>query len=286
MPHDVTPRQLLDSALRGGRPVRPLLLPIVFSLGAKIQGLPLPAFLRNPQKICNSLRDIRGFLRVDGVAGYFDPALQPEAIPVAAEVIRRLRPMLGQDALLFAGTAGPFTMAHRSKPSGKPDPAAAAFLHRAASQLVEAGADLIFIIEEALPKLSREQCQDWMESLGPTFNVIRFFGALPVLLLPDPGSVAANFEVLRRERWNCVLCPAFDGLPLPAADVDAPGFGMALPVGLLQPAGSAEFALPASIRERISEYRPVLVTTAGDVPGATDMKCLAKAMRSISALAY
>src|SRR3990167_3383891 len=113
MPGDMTPRQILETVLEGAAPPRPLLLPIVFSLGARIQGLPPAAFLKNPQKICNALRDIRGVLRADGVACYFDPALEAEAIPIAADVIRRLRSTLGHDALLFAGAAGPFTMAGR-----------------------------------------------------------------------------------------------------------------------------------------------------------------------------
>jgi len=75
-----TPRQLLSSLLQGTRPPRPLLLPIVFSLGAKIENLPLRDFLSNPTKISNSLRQIRSYLPSDGVSCYFDPSLELESL--------------------------------------------------------------------------------------------------------------------------------------------------------------------------------------------------------------
>ena len=157
------------------------------------------------------------------MACYFDPALEAEAIPIAADVIRRLRSTLGHDALLFAGAAGPFTMAGRLAQQGlRPeDTDPASFLHRAATEFAEAGANSVFVIEEALPALSPERCREWMESLEPVFNVVRFFGVLPVLLLPDAGSVAANNDVLFGEHWDCVLCPASEGLPSRASDPGA-----------------------------------------------------------------
>jgi Uroporphyrinogen decarboxylase (URO-D) len=77
---NLTPRQILKALLQGTPPARPLFLPIVFSLGAKVENLKLPAFLANPTKITNSLRQIRTHLRSDGVACYFDPYVEAEAL--------------------------------------------------------------------------------------------------------------------------------------------------------------------------------------------------------------
>jgi hypothetical protein len=77
---NLTPRQMLKGLLQGTPPPRPLFLPIVFSLGAKVENLKLPAFLGNATKITNSLRQIRTHLRSDGVACYFDPYLEAEAL--------------------------------------------------------------------------------------------------------------------------------------------------------------------------------------------------------------
>jgi Uroporphyrinogen decarboxylase (URO-D) len=80
MPDILTPRKILDSLLKGTPPPRPLFLPIVFSLGARMENVSLRAFLGNPTKISNSLRLIRGHLRSDGVVSYFDPYLEAEAL--------------------------------------------------------------------------------------------------------------------------------------------------------------------------------------------------------------
>ena len=55
---NLTPRQMLKGMLQGTPPSRPLFLPIVFSLGAKVENLRLPAFLANATKITNALRQV------------------------------------------------------------------------------------------------------------------------------------------------------------------------------------------------------------------------------------
>ena len=66
--------------LNGISPSRPLLLPIVFSLGAKVENVPLGTFLQNPTKISSSLRQMRAYLRSDCATCYFDPCLEIEAL--------------------------------------------------------------------------------------------------------------------------------------------------------------------------------------------------------------
>src|ERR1700689_2648996 len=80
MTENSTPRQMLKGLLQGIPQARPLFLPIVFSLGAKVESLPLREFLGNATKISNSLKQIRSHLRSDGVACYFDPYLEVEAL--------------------------------------------------------------------------------------------------------------------------------------------------------------------------------------------------------------
>ncbi|MGH3053909.1 MAG: hypothetical protein ACRDL7_02905, partial [Gaiellaceae bacterium] len=68
MPHDSTPRAIIKGLLRNETPPRPLLMPIIFSLGARLENLPLREYLSNPTKISNALRQIRSVLKVDGLA--------------------------------------------------------------------------------------------------------------------------------------------------------------------------------------------------------------------------
>jgi hypothetical protein len=80
MERSPTPRQMAKQLLSGIMPARPLFLPLVFSLGAKVENMPLGAYLGNPTKICSALRQMQKHLRSDGVACYFDPYLEVEAL--------------------------------------------------------------------------------------------------------------------------------------------------------------------------------------------------------------
>src|SRR5271170_3506447 len=80
MAENSTPRQAVKDLLQGTAPLRPLFLPIVFSLGARIENMLLRRFLTNPTKITNSLRQIRGRVRSVGVTCYYDPFLEAQAL--------------------------------------------------------------------------------------------------------------------------------------------------------------------------------------------------------------
>src|SRR6266571_2702797 len=81
----LTPRQMAKGFLKGELPPRPLVLPIVFSLGAKVENVSAAAFLKNPTKIASALRQMRSHLQTDGVACYFDPYLEVEALGATLE---------------------------------------------------------------------------------------------------------------------------------------------------------------------------------------------------------
>src|SRR5580700_8670175 len=71
---------MIKGLLQGNRQARTLIVPIVFSLGARIENLSYRAYLDNPTKISNALRQIRTQLRTDGVSCYFDALLETEAL--------------------------------------------------------------------------------------------------------------------------------------------------------------------------------------------------------------
>lgn len=331
----LTPRRMLKGLLQGTPPPRPLFLPIVFSLGAKVENLPLRAFLCNATKISNSLRQIRTRLRSDGVACYFDPYLEAEAlgatlhwqadeqpptlqwpyvaeagelpenlrspedaaktdrVTVALEVIQRLKSLMRDEPLLCAGVSGSFTLAAHLldlRPADAPpredfsDTAldlAAATITQVATKFVEAGANVIFVQENIFPVLSTQHCDAWAESLAPAFNIIRFYEALPVLLFGDENSFAANKDAVFARTWDCILCPALAATATNPAEIAPPpgcaNIGLALPTARFQPAASSSAENFAdSLHTIMMELRPAFVTTAGDVPAATDIKLLAK----------
>jgi len=334
----LSPRQMLNGLLQGAPPPRPLFLPIVFSLGAKVENLALPAFLSSATKIANSLGQIRTHLRSDGIACYFDPHLEAEAlgatphyedhpptlqwphgteagelpeslrspeeaaqspgVTVAVEVIQRLKSLMRDERLLCAGVSGPFTLAAhllalrptdatpREDFSAVALELAAATSTQIATKFVEAGANVIFILENIVPVLSAEHCSAWAESLAPACNIIRFYAGLPVLLCTDSSSFAANREVIYARDWDCILCPALPASASSAAEIAPPraraNIGIALPTAPLQPASSSSAEnFAQSLHTIMVDLRPVLVTTAGDVPASTDIPLLARIGKAI-----
>jgi uroporphyrinogen-III decarboxylase len=339
MPETLTPRQVVKGLLQGVVPPRPLFLPIVFSHAARVENLSLRAFLTNPTKISNSLRQVRAHLRSDGITCYFDPFLEAEAlggvvhweaeagppalrwpqqaakgelpeglrlpevaansgrVGVAVEVIRRLKAVVREDCLLTVGISGPFTLAalltqlehqHALHPQDIPPAAmdlAAAAISPIAAAFVEAGANVVFIREEVLPVLAAGDAEEWASRLAATINIIRFYEALPVLLLTCPRSVAANSEVVSRQPWDCVVCPVLDGIGSDRsggfAELGSARLGIALPPQAFEPGEAGGSGFVESIRRAVSELRPAIVTTAGDLPVTADMERLKKVCETL-----
>jgi uroporphyrinogen decarboxylase-like protein len=339
MTENPTPRQMAKDLLQGIAPPRPLFLPIVFSVGARIENVPLRTFLGNPTKIANAQRQIRSPLRSDGVMCYYDPHLEEEAlgatvqweadhqapalrwpggseigelpqdirtpeeavksgrIGVAIDTIRRLTSMLRDGSLLMASVRGPFTLAARliqlppedtSRREAFPDDAlnlAASVITQISAALGEAGAHLIFIHEEILPRLSAESCEAWAALLAPILNVIRFFEALPVLLITDENCLANDTRLIFQRSWDCVVCPALEPAtfqPFAAnPGVRSSPLGIALPPNTFRADATAGTQIREALSGVVSDFRPALLTTAGDVPPATDLKHLLKALESV-----
>jgi hypothetical protein len=242
----LTPRQLVKQILQGATPARPLLAPIVFCLGARIENLPLDAFLENPTKITNALRQIRPRFRSDGVTCYFNPLLEIEALgatrisvhkgelprglrlsedpakspgaKVAVEVLRRMAATRRDGSLLIAAVSGPCTLAARLTQlideknlrfHHLPADAfnlAAATITQLATALVEAGANLVFIQEDFLPALSDDAASSWSSLLAPVVNIIRFYESLPALQITSAAAFRLSSGPILTQSWDCVLC--------------------------------------------------------------------------------
>lgn len=57
-----------------------IFIPLIFSFGAKLEELPLEAFVQDPTKVSNALRTIQSYFETDGVFTYGDEQLLPEAL--------------------------------------------------------------------------------------------------------------------------------------------------------------------------------------------------------------
>jgi hypothetical protein len=216
---------------------------------------------------------------------------------MAIEVVRRLKLIFRDDCLLMAGIAGPFALAamlaqlDRAQdirladiPTGTLD-LAAALIAPLATSLVEAGANVIFIREEILPALSEEACAEWAARVAAAVNIVRFYEALPVLLLTDRRSVEMNSEAIVRQNWDCVVCPAVDGAAPEAMEgfrnLGAARFGVALPADTFGSSATGEAHADDSLRGVLREFAPAVVTTAGEVSADANMERLNKVWETI-----
>ncbi len=224
------------------------------------------------------------------------PSASSSRVAVAIDVIRRLKAIVRDDCLLTAGVTGPFTLAalfmqvdpkdSRSLaeiPASALDLAAATILG-IATAFVEAGANVLFIREDLLPTLSPEDFDDWSSRLATTINVSRFYQALPVLLLTCRDAIASNHQAIVQQPWDCVVCPMLEGIAqhrAPFSAIEPARLGIALPPATFDPGLSPADDFDESLRQIVSDLRPAILTTAGDVPAAADMERLNKLWENV-----
>jgi hypothetical protein len=246
-----TPRRMVKALVRGERLVRPLLLPVVFSLGSRLENLPVSDFLVNPTKITNALRQIRSALKIDGLTCYWDPLVEIEAlganggsissdgprarveaaggiskmgrIRVAVEVLQRLKVMLHDEPALMVRVTGPHTLA--TQLTALPDIAPDSSRHFSPDDMLEFAAD----VTASLVKGYLEAGADVVflaEDTLPTKSRGDFerwrtlldpvvnairFFEALPVLLFEHEISSADLELVREHSWDCALC-----LPLQA----------------------------------------------------------------------
>jgi hypothetical protein len=330
------PREMVKLLLQGVAPPRPLLLPIVFSLGAKIENLPLAAFLENPAKICSALRQIRGYVGTDGVSCYFDPYLEAEMlgaqvrrgsdgtaeiswsgdaasgalleglvsvedamhsprVGVAVDVIGRMKTILRDEPLLMAGVTGPLTLAARLTQRNLEGPLQVQDLPPHAVELsngvfaglartlAEAGANAVLIQEDVEPLFSEDTRAAWIMEIASACNVIRFYEALPVLLLNNGCWLSDDFLWMFRHRWNCVVSPLVKENDAARANLHGGStVGVALASSLFSGAAPRSVGAHPWLLETLQTIQPAVITTAGDVPLTVDVKLLASTLGTAS----
>jgi hypothetical protein len=228
------------------------------------------------------------------------PSTNPPNNPVAVavEVIRRLKTILREDCLLMTVVSGPLTLAALLSQIAPGDgiryedlPAssitlASSVIFGIAKAFVDAGSNVVFIREDFLPPLSDDNASGWLSHLEATVNIVKFYQALPVLLLTDERSVAGNAAVIAAQPWECVVCPAIYDFSHPidpeALKLPNPatiGLAMSQKCALIDKFDDTELD---GFTRLVSALRPVLVTTGGDVSASANMDRLRKIGENIA----
>lgn len=278
-----TPAGALEAALRG-RPVRPLVVPLASAVAGELQDLDPRAVLADPGKLSALVREVARSLRTDAAVAEFGTRWDAEALgmsldwaggfppvprgriaagsgvnvsapraAVVLEAIRRLRALL-DGVPCAAGITGPAALSRLS--GGDPAPAALAQLSLAAVRaLCEAGARLVFVIEEPEPPADPAALA---AALAPLWGSVAFYRALGILHVAGPAD--GWREVIER---GGPYVPCFDpdaspGLAALAAGRERGLFGLALPPG----------PVSARARELAGGERCALVTHTRELAGA------------------
>jgi hypothetical protein len=321
---------MIRAMLQGEPLPRPLLLPIVFSLGARLENLSLQAFLANATKIANSQRQIRNVLGLDGVTCYYDPYLEADAlgfelewsadgmtrvlrprrgsatdlrerlrtpkeiaglgrIPVACDVVRRLKLMLPGEPALMICVSGPGALAdllvgsaHAAESSPREVVEFAAELTAAVcTSFLDSGANVIFIREDYA---SIQDLKQWAELLSPIVNAIRFYEAAPVLVFDGPrpeaqiGALEAGCEGL--------ICPRT--IDLASGRIPSTAAAAYLPDACLLPSQKEDGVWGKLLVGLARDTNLCVLTSQRDLPTEVDVKLLASlfgGLRSVSRVA-
>src|SRR5262249_6328224 len=115
-----------------------------------------------------------------------EEAVRNGRIPVAAEVIRRMKAVANREFLLMAAVAGPMSLAAKVAQREENGSAnerelswealefASSMSTQTAAAFLEAGADVVLIYEEAPTNLWGTEWKEWKNLVAPTINVARF----------------------------------------------------------------------------------------------------------------
>jgi hypothetical protein len=187
-----TPRARARLLLRSGRAQPGLFVPLVLVQAAEIEALTVDEFLTNPTKLAKGLTALHQSLGTDAITVAGPEVLgAADQLDAAVEATSRLATTAPGDPVLVAVLPGPATVA-----GGVPEGAAESEFEQASEcilealkRFVEAGTNLVVIIEEAAPT-PESAAEAWQSAIRPLVNVTRFHQAVPVVVFSEPAAGA------------------------------------------------------------------------------------------------
>lgn len=294
-----TPAQIFQMAAMGGTVERPLLAPLASAIAGELQGLPPKEFLRDTTKLSNAIRDLVRTLNVDVAVAEFGTLWDAEAMgisldwsggfpptprgrlpaapsadfsgsgrgPVVLETVRRLSALLGDRVVVSAGVTGPARFARLS--DGDISPAKAAETILAAVRLLcEAGAKLIWVVEDGAPP---EEPGPLAAAMTPVWQSIAFYQGVGALHVAGSADGWEPFIAAGGPYLTCFDPERSPGLAKRFRS--AGSFGLALPPG----------ASGGAAGELVSTGRCFVLTNDDELSGriaVRDLRNVVSALRS------
>jgi hypothetical protein len=215
-------------------PSKPFVLPMIFSVAAKAEGIAPEQFLLNATKLSNTLKRVYQYYRYDGIMAYCrnhleseilgctvdrscfpasismqgEASLRDEIAPIeglpyaviAKDVFQRLRITVRDQQLLSVAFQGMMKLARLcfGQISDATLETASAGLLKLAQFFCQSGADVIFFMEDD-PALDGSFPNEWWRNFRQVAKVIVYHEALPVLMFRIGNGVAAKTVMLQAE---------------------------------------------------------------------------------------
>jgi len=257
-----------------------LFIPILFSFGAMLEGLPLETFLKDATKISNSLRTIQNFFHVDGVVcsdnmvlaealGCTERLKEKGRVGTTLDVVQRLRALL-PDLILVGYVTGPLTLASYLTGVSPSEVLQQKDYLRVTSKAVlnyvkvlgDAGIDGILFSEESFPHLDEKASKMLRRCYSPIWNTAKFYETFPLLMVEN--LLPENTAFINKIVDGVVLRESTD---LENSEKGKP-VSFSLPVSLFEeePAAIASFLTGSGISTAVKAHSLFLVTTDTEIP--------------------
>ena len=263
--------------------------------------MPPKDFLRDPTKLSNTIRDLVRSLNADIAVAEFGTFWDAEAMgisldwssgfppvprgrlsaapsvdfagsgrgPVVLETVRRLIALLGNRVVVSAGVTGPTRLARISGGNVSPLEAAEAILS-AVRLLCEAGAKLIWIVEDEMPP---EDPEALVSAMTPIWQSIIFYQAIGALHVAGSADGWEPFVAAGGSYLTCFDPERSTGLARRFRSVG--NFGLALPPSTRSGAAS----------ELVSTGRCFVLTNDRELYGRVAVRDLRKVVSTLRSTA-
>ena len=222
-------REAFRKTMQLANPGRPVFVPIVYRLAARIEQMPLLDMVSDPTAYANVLDGAYKLLRQDGIVTSFDPTLEAEffgcpvdfpgdydlpvadwsggdvsaasldksgRLPVMLEAIRRLVQMRGREAAIIGAITGPCSLAANIG-GDTALPAVGDLLTKLTKAICEAKVDGLIIREDLLGEKFYSEFaaheKAYAAAYATILNLTRFYNVAGLLMVksPQPDDLAA-----------------------------------------------------------------------------------------------
>lgn len=279
-----------------GATTRPLLAPLASAVAGELRGLSPREFLRDTTKLANGVRDLVRSLAADVAVAEFSTLWDAEAVglpldwsggmpepdgelpaslspdfagsgraPVVIEAVKRLSGLLGERVTVSAGVTGPARLSRLSG-GGVSEVEAADLTLAAVRLLCEAGAKLIWVVEDEAPP---ESPDSFAGAMTPVWSSLAFYQGVGALHV---AGEADGWEPFVASGGPYVTCFDPEKSPKLADRFRSSGtFGLALAPG--EPGDAA--------RELASTGRCFILTNDGELSGRVAARDLRKTVSAL-----